>query len=59
LAATLLGALGSAFGATHGAWADFDVAGGTTPDWLLRHTLEGSRFDLGRWTTKSPRQLSG
>lgn len=40
-------ALGSVFGADRVAWAGFTIAGGATPDWLLRHTLEGSRFDLG------------
>ena len=40
-------ALGSVFGADHVVWAGFSVAGAVTPDWLLRHTLEGTRFDLG------------
>ena len=28
-------------------WAGFTVTGRVTPNWLLRHTLEGTRFDLG------------
>src|SRR6476659_2943611 len=44
---TLLGALGRVFGQDHVAWAGFGVIGGRTLDWLLEHTLEGSRFDLG------------
>jgi hypothetical protein len=46
-AATLLGALRSVFSDTHVAWAGFDVGGDAAHDWLIRHTLEGSRFDLG------------
>ena len=44
---TLLGALGGVFGQDHVVWAGFGVTGARTPDWLLEHTLEGSRFDVG------------
>jgi len=42
----LMSMLHAAFGAESVALAAFELAGGRLPDCLLRHTLEGSRFDL-------------
>ena len=45
--APLLAAARGVFGEAHVRCGGFAVFGEETPDWLLRHTLEGTRFDLG------------
>jgi len=39
-------ALQAAFGEQHVAWAAFTVVGAQSPDWMLQHLMEGTRFDL-------------
>src|SRR4051812_35326885 len=43
----LVRAFGSVFGEGHVHCLQFTVDGDRTSDWLLEHTLEGTRFDLG------------
>jgi hypothetical protein len=45
--AGLVLALQGVFGESHVRVLRFAVRGADTPDWLIQHTLEGSRFDLG------------